>query len=371
MAPRPVNTQYTQDVATHGLDAINARRAATQFDPTTFTQALDAAGQGNGYIDPSARSQGYLDWQRAMNMDPSMGGTVAYGRTGGKYAGFGSKADLQAAIKGQAMNQRQAALGAVSQLLANGNNSLDQLAAQYNQNLPSATTYTPMRGAHDTGAEFAAKAQGNAAGAPQREAYKQALDSWLANQSDHVLSAMETGQQIARTPISDWATSAGAQYGVDPNIIRGWYPDATNLADFRTQRDLQSINNFGGTYGDVQSYDRHNQAAGVAAGKAQDKQSLAAMNDYIFQTTGIDGKKLSTSASLTPQQTYDAVSSPEYQAALADMTNNLNKPDQLTSILHDLAYGNQQRGSLPDPQLYRILASQFAPYLPSNYSLAP
>lgn len=360
---RPINSDYTQAVADQGLAAVNQRRRGSQFDPTNYGQALTYLAQ-TGY-GPSMSANLYNQWMQSRGFNPT-GYNVTVGQSPkGKYGGFSTLGMLQAAIRGQAETMRHQDRQQADELAALANKYLDQAQGMYAdefKTVADATARDLPQGTYRAQA-FSAAAN-NAIGDAQNAHGGAELNKWLGETTDPYLSALELASQIGQTPIRNYATVAGANYGVDPNIVAGWYPDASTITDYRNQRDLQSLQNYGMTQSEYEQWlngqNRNQTDAANAAADQQDQQYL----DYIYGTTGLDGKQLASAVDMTVPQLASAMNSENFQNAYATVMDTLNNNNGNDIAATQQAVANDLAPYMNDPTMYSLLTYLFSQYLP-------
>lgn len=199
--------------------------------------------------------------------------------------------------------------------------------------------------------------------------YQQSLNDWLASASDPYLNAEEAAQRIQQTPLRDYAQIAGAQMGIDPSLVAGWYPQSSQVGDYTQQRDLQSIQDYGMPYSEHTSLDNRQQSdADQAATQATKDQTAAneqAQLQLIGDTTGLDGKQLAATTNMTLEQVANIVADPIYQQKAGEIQDKINDPTFIDPNNPDSGQGvidilNELR---TDPELYALLSAQFADFV--------
>jgi hypothetical protein len=421
---------YTRDVIARGSQAVRDRAAAAQMQRTAAPQSLEFLRE-SGYGGPPQRSGGnaqYNAWLAQQGFNPDY--EVTFGRTRkGAYSGFKTEGELKSAIKGRSQQMRGEARSQAGQQIADAGQQLDRVTSDYDVKaadaekraqetmldwlgsfdaLAKAGAYSkqggfmPIEGKINPGGKYhdqeldpvlagQERAQREAAGQASRDRqlefaneflgkhnaalvdqsqtgkYSRELDDWLSSQSEPLVSQMEAGQMIDATPLSAYATKAGAEYGVDPNLISGWYDDASDVSDFGVQRNQEAIDQYGMPYSDLQSWiaqqGRQDASAEADAARQQDTGTERQIADDVFQATGMDAQQLATAADVTPEQLWQIVQDPTYQQASADMAQVLQDPDfdpegqgaeDVNGILDQLRV---------DPVLYRLIQAQYGSYL--------
>lgn len=338
----PKQTAQTQAVIAGGKAAIDQRRQAASYGLSGQGQALkdmyDQIQQtGSGYSANPAPTSAYSQWQQQRGFQPSY--TPTYGQhEGGKYSGFNTLGELKSAIAGQAEMARQSDQQQAGQLK-------DTMAAQLGQldNTYTQSAATPM------GANIAALgALGAAAGQAQAPTignaipglwgsrgaermgrldqagtvarvqgqktadYTNQLNDWYSKQADPLVSGMETANQIDKTPLRDYAGIAGEQYGVDPALIAGWYPQSSEITDMANQRNLESLHQTGLPYSEQQStLGQMDAQAGQAAKQATADQQVQMIDDIYGKTT-IPGDQLASDAQVPLDAVHQIVTDPQF-----------------------------------------------------------
>lgn len=374
------NDQYTRDVRERGLQAVRERRQSQQYGVNNRDAALQYM-LDTGYSSQTP-TDGYRQFQQQRGFRPQ-GYGIAVGQGDGPYAGFRTEGQLKAAVLGQSEQMRGYDRQQADQLAQLADQYLGQVEDQYGtrladgqQQLSKATGYNPAGGAiRDATAGWwgdSSEDDGGMLGPMQRAiakvpemGYKQGeqeytgeLNDWLAAASSPYMDALDTAEQIQQTPLRDYATIAGAEYGVDPNVIGGWYPEASQIQDFRNQRDLSAIDQYGLPQSEYQGVlnDMEQQQNQQVQQEQQGYDLQVA--DNIFQLTGMDGNQLAQAADLTTEQLYSVVTDGAYQSLNQEIAQIVADPgaseeDIQASVDEVLA------GVRADPVLYRVLSAQW------------
>jgi len=335
-----MQTSQTAAIAQQGRAAIDARRQAASYGRTEQRQALeDTYSQiqqtGQGYSSHPQQTPQFDQWMQSKGFG-QQNYPVTFGRTDkGAYSGFKTEGELKAAILGQAELARQADMEQAGMMRSQLNERLGGLDEQYVQQAASPTglDIAGIAGLGKARAEFnpddggfglpdlaarvplaqAAQQAGAQHGATQ--GYMGKLDDWYAQQTDPLISGLETANQMERVPTRQYATVSGANYGVDPNLIAGWFPMAQEITDTANQRDLQSLNETGLPYSEVQSVltgmDREGQQ--MAQQQAADQQ--VQMDNDIYQATSYTGQALASAADAPVEAIHAIVTSEVYPYA--------------------------------------------------------
>lgn len=379
-AARPANDEYTRDVAARGVAAVRDRRQASQYTPNNRDAAIEHL-MSTGYSS-LGQTAGYDEWAQSQGFRPQ-GYQIAVGQGDGKYGGFDTLGMLQAAVDGRAEMSREQSRGQADQMsaladqyLAQTNESyLHELLASRNKIADSvgyeSTDYAPPApGAAESPSGWWG-AMGRAVEEVPRLAYNTAmkdhaaeLNGWLAETTDPYQEALATAAQIKETPLREYGMKAAAEYGVDPMLAAGWYPEASQIQDFTDQRDLGAINQFGMTQNEYEQM--------LAEMTTQDEQAQAdeldaqqqQVADYIGSVTGMDATQLAQAAELDTNMLYNVVTDPAYEALNTELYSIIQQPiegpDDEKSMREQVTEAMGRAAS--DPVLYRVLAAQWGGY---------
>lgn len=197
----------------------------------------------------------------------------------------------------------------------------------------------------------------------------QELKPWLANESAPLLDQQDFAQSGLATPIAAYAQRAGAEYGVDPNIVAGWYPNSSALTDARDQRDLAFLADQGMTASDYEQALRDMERQQNAAATTQDDQLAQDYDAAGYELTGGQAttSELANVANLPIEDVYDILDSADYQFAQGKINEALSTKDigyieeTMTSVLDGAAFS--------DPAMLNILQTIYKDYIPSDYDL--
>lgn len=391
---------YTLDVIARGSQAVKDRAAGASFDRTQAPQALDWAQQTGLTADPT---QQYVDWasQRFAGAGQQ---PVTFGQSAkGAYSGFKTEGELKAALGGRAQQYRQEDQQHAAQQYGSASDDLNGLLSQFDTQqdrtraalAPAALSGAGIGLGHVTGhapttwggpdvltaegptASDTRHRQNDLDYANQLGAYNDRTKQWLADASQDPLQQMDTARQIESTPVSQYAGLAGADYGIDPTLVAGWFPQSADVTDFNTQRNLQSINDYGMPYSDVTSYrNQGDQAAAADQRQAATDQTAAAKQaaddqqaqiaQVVGDATGQDVTQLAQATNMTPVQVAQVVADPSYQQASSDLQSVLFDPAFDPSNQQDADAVNavlDQPAIRQDPQLYAMLLQVYGNYL--------
>jgi len=374
------NDYWTKAVAEQGLSAFNQRRQQNPYDSTDWQQSANWI-LDNPYA-ATAPTDGYQQFQQLSGMNDPTNYAISYGRTsGGKYAGYKTSGDLWNAVEGNAILQQQedrAKAQAMSQLL---NDQLDQIQTDYTKNLRTIPSLNDQWGLaknwanhaqpqdvqiHDGGlarAHMPREAGQDPSKAPWMQLNSQEVERnkmmnlWLAQASDPYMTGLDTMGQIQQTPIHDYKIQAGMRLGIDPALVQGRFDPQTQVSDFLTNRNLESINNVGAPYSDYNAALSRTLSQSEAANRDAAKQNEQTMLDTISQVTGWDGAQLANDSNLSTAQAYDLVSSDQYASLkpLIDDAVNSNDFGILEQVLKPL--------KVQDPQMYAWFNNEYADQL--------
>lgn len=234
-------------------------------------------------------------------------GTTGAGRsTKGKYSGFYSGGDLDAAIKGSAINLREYVPGQLESKAAARYQAMDKMYRQALGSLvPFTTEYDPRGG----GAGNFRIAETLASTPRFKEArrnvseYMVPLGSWYQEQAEPAEQYIEAASQIRETPLSELATSiATRQYGMNPNLAVGKFA-GLDAEYFPTYRNKQYMEKFGKTY-DQYTFE---QELAENQSKLQQTEADKFAKSEIERYSGLAPEKLATASGQTIRQMYDAL----------------------------------------------------------------
>ena len=238
-------------------------------------------------------------------------GATSAGRSSkGKYGGFYSGGDLDAAIRGSTFNlkeniagqlerignERMSTLGSMrGQALADASRKIN--TNQYNFISPSAASAPATPGMAVAPGGFVDKYVN-----PLRQ-YSSQLADWYAGQAKPAEEYLATASQIQNAPASELAaTIATRQYGMNPNLALGKF--GTLDAEYSNrQRDLLSMQNYGMPYQQYQDQ----QKALLDQQKLITNQNMTAMTTEIQTRTGLSAKRLSETTGQTVDQMYNTL----------------------------------------------------------------
>jgi hypothetical protein len=159
----------------------------------------------------------------------------------GKYSGFFSAGDQQAAIEGAAMDLK----GDAATYRAKADAFINKLNPAYSEARTGAQRtvrgsmgFNPQSSSAASFRMFEETSQDRTA--PLR-AYANDLNDWYAQQSAPAVKYRATAEQIDRTPISEFATQiATNSYGMNPDLARGKFANLDETY-YKQQRDAQSL----------------------------------------------------------------------------------------------------------------------------------
>jgi hypothetical protein len=360
------NDQRTRDVAARGAQALQARRTASSYGRTESDQALDALLQGVG----GGQNQIAQDWQQSR-----FGGVgsqpVVLGQGDGKYAGFETQGMLQAAILGRAEMLREQDRQMAGEYGAQADQFYGQVGDIYGESLNKALD--SLVGTVET--TNPRNADGLLSGSPQM-AYgtrKQEVDSnpyfdyladWQNEARDPYVQALEAAQQIEQTPLREYGMLAGAEYGVDPNVVGGWYPEADQLADYDEQRDLEAIDLYGMPYDELQAYQQDQLDAEDAAMSA-DQDAYEAALDETVGSLGFDPGYLQQETDLTNEQIVSVMQDEVFQQLDAEVAAAFEQDgdeDKIKAAVGKALNAVYETALAYDPAVARLLDVKWSDY---------
>jgi hypothetical protein len=384
-------SQYTEMIRQRGLAGVREARQQLRYGSAGVNAAL-TEGRTPVYAQPAkADSELYDRWQRQVTPAAKSEAEYMLGRTEeGPYAGFKTQGLLQNATRGRAeaiRRQDDEVFGALDQMAGD---KLDQIEADYgtkrgevkssfrrnaisdaDRRLDAFNRVDGARSSNESGVGYSSA--GSTAWSDDKvdaDPYvKDELNPWLETASTPLLEQQAFAAQVRRTPIAEYAQRAGAEYGVDPNIVGGWYTDASAIGDARDRRDLDMLDTTGMTWADTQSalnaMERDQTQMDNSVMSAEDQM----LEDEIVQATGglASGRELVSETGMTMTDVADVLATDafaEYSAAIYDAlaTNDAGTvEDTVTSVMDTAAF--------QDPGLFNILQVIYKDYIPDTYDL--
>ena len=302
-------------------------------------------------------------------------GTTSAGRSSrGKYAGFYSGGDLDAAIRGSTFNLKENIAGQLESIANKRMSTLDSMrgkaladasrqiyANKYNFISPSMAGTRVTPGQAVTPGDWVDKYVN-----PSRQ-YRSELANWYAEQAKPAEDYLATASQIKNAPASELAaTIATRQYGMNPNLALGKFGTLDTEYSNR-QRDLLSMQEYGMPY---QQYQDQQKAQRDQAKLITD-QNMATMTSTIQGLTGLSAKRLSETTGQTVDQMYGTLNK-QYDVdgevyngagAVEEVLKLLNAGDQqdaqdLVDALRSAA-GGQQLGLLLNAMLKYYVSNPY------------
>lgn len=389
--PRRADDDYTRAVKDGGLQAVREARERRRHG-------------ANGEPSQRPTSDLYDDWLESVTPRQQPGATYGYGRTDeGAYSGFRTEGGLKAAVKGRAETLRGADREMFDALNSMAEQGLDRAEGDYEQ---SWTEQTDRRSASDAGAAAsrfgqmesqrqalanydkntsgprpspvigsraasmkAMNAQQATTGTTDADmnAYNDSLNTWLADETAPLLDRQAFAEQGRATPIAAYAQRSGAEYGVDPNIVGGWYPAASQIGDARDQADITSLNETGMTAADYQRALDDMDRDAANADKEAVSQEAQAIDDFVYAATGgvTGAQSLATDLGVSPEDVYRMVDSDLYKQSSDAIYGALatNDADTVMATMEDVL----PAVFFQDPALYNVLQAVFRDYIPDGY----
>lgn len=372
----PPQSHQTAAVAQQGRAAIDARRQAANYGLTQQNLGLQDLYAGGAPTHPG-QTDAYTQWVQQQGFG-QQDYPQTFGRTdSGAYAGYKTEGELKAALLGRSELARESDMAQADALKSTLNGRLDDLGSQYNDSAASpiganiaalaslgqhASQVGSLRGQVPGWGQApllrAADRSSLIADVQQRKTgdYLNNLDSWYAQQADPLVTGMETANQIEQTPTRDYATKAGADLGIDPALVAGWFPMASEIPDAAAQRNLESLHTYGLPYSEQQGAlaDMATQQSQQTKMAAEDQQQQ--MADDILGATSMDAGAISSKADLPVDEVHNIIQTPEYADAAQQIEQALAIPDpdaadkQFQDIVESLAN---------DPALQRLLVAQY------------
>jgi hypothetical protein len=360
------NDQRTRDVAERGAAALQDRRAAASYGRTDSSQALDSLLQGV----PTGGGNATVDAWQQSRFGGIGGQPVVLGQSDGDYAGFKTQGMLQAAILGRAESLRAQDRQQADQYAEQADQYYGQVGDMYGTALNQALN-SLVGTVESTNPK---NADGLLTGSPQM-AYgtrKQEVDSnpyfgylqdWQNDAREPYVQALEAAQQIEQTPLRDYGMLAGSEYGVDPNVVGGWYSEAEVLDDYSQQRDLESLDLYGMPYDELQTYQQDRLGAeDENAAAEQDAYELAL--DEAVSSLGFDPGYLQQETDLTNEQIVAVMQDEVFNQLDAEVAASFEEgdPKAIGEALNDAF----EKAMMYDPAVARLLDVKW-----SDYYVAP
>jgi hypothetical protein len=253
-------------------------------------------------------------------------------------------------------------------------NLVDQAILQVmGSRMPRSTSEGLNRSDNAAASRYTGMAEQQARGETMQNFIADELNPWLAETTAADLEKQDFAQQGLITPIADYAQRAGGEVGVDPNIIGGWYPNASQLSDAADQRDLDMLAATGMDWSDTQSalaaMDAERRRANGEEVDMQADADTAAINDYVYSQTGMDADSLAASADMLPQDVASIIESDAFQTYNNDIYAALTgtDPSDPDGAAIDVIMGTLDAAATQDPGLFQILQSVYKDYIPSDY----
>jgi len=189
----------------------------------------------------------------------------------------------------------------------------------------------------------------------------------LTGAADTALVAPREDRAVARdleaTPLSEFTQRAAVgQFGIDPYLAAGQFGQQMDVADFRTARDAQSIQETGMTYSEANAYAEKQARAQDAAMGDENRQMEEAIVQQVSSIVGMDADSLASAADIDVATLGSIVADPGFQQTQADLGAIVSSGDatQLAEALASVAR--------IDMTAYRVLEQLYAPYLPGGYN---
>lgn len=322
----------------------NLDKVATDYKDKFGQNWMQAQDKRTGVLDDASASLDAFDAKEARPPRPQMSD-----------AGNGYKAGIDAD--------------------AFGNKDLVHPENLLGSTVPQATGPTMQRSSNESGVGYSsAGSQPLEQISTDREAFvDNTLDPWRDREANKWLEQQDFAQQGYATPIQNYGLRAAAEYGVDPNIARGWYTDASAIGDARDQRDLEMLAATGMTNSDFMSAanamlsDQEQQAE--ADTRAFTDQQTQAVDDMVYADTGgvIGADKLAQQVGINPTDVAAITGSEAFQTYTGEIYDAIGSgdADYVTTTMSDVL----RRAAFQDPALYNILQIVYKDYIPTDFSL--
>lgn len=407
-------SDYTRQVASGGLAVVDQARQQRRYG-TAGAQANYIDTGVYSYQAPIARSGDMYDQWLAQYAPQAQTGPYAYGRTeDGAYAGYKNEGTLKAALRGRAeqmrgqdremftaldqlANQRLDDLGqqyqdqlaesgattryertvptlddpkpTAGQASGRGGDTLDALTAAAIERMSTPTQQSTSEGLTRRDAATADRYTAMAEQQAKKDYQFDELNPWLADQSAPLIDQMDFAQSGLATPIATYAQRAGAEYGIDPYIVGGWYPESSAIADARDQQTLAFLRETGMTPTDYEqalnALDREQQQQDQTFADQQ----AQAIDDAGYQLTQGQSttSELSNAINLPVEDVLNILNSADYQYAQSAINDALTTQDM--GYIEETVTQMLDAAATTDPAMLNILQTIYKDYVPDGYDL--
>lgn len=264
--PRSIPAMEQQNTDIGGaLGQAYERRKERSITPGQLAQ-MGGQYQPPGYIEPATASYRQL----LGGYRPSPAGLTSKG----KYGGFMTVADRDAAIAGAAMEISQGAPAMLRSQAAPRYQQLQEMLAKSPMQ-SMVRQYVRGSGSARSPRMFEEASQARVPGIRE---YAAQLSDWYTKNVAPAEEFLTTAQQIEATPVSQLAASIAANaYGMNPQLARGKFAGLDKTA-FEERRNLQSMQTYGIPYSEYEYMQQEGKRA-LADQKTQEDQ-------YVEQVTG-------------------------------------------------------------------------------------
>jgi hypothetical protein len=276
------------------------RRVATPPPPNTPVVPYKGTVSRISELATDKYAMGNPSLNRAIS-SPARGGLSS----GGKYGGFFSATDQQAAIEGSAINLRE---NVGPDLQAKAEAFYKKIDPMYGEASKGPSRYymkpgmSQMPGVDPNRTNVTQGGYIDKIVNPSRE-YANKLNDWYQTQSAPAQEYMGTAQRIAATPLSQLAAqTAVAGYGMNPDLATSKFANL-DYEYLKRTRDAQSINEYGVPYDEFKAK-QDDLLYGTSEKKLalQDERVASAELDRV---TGLGSKYLSATTGQTATQMYN------------------------------------------------------------------
>lgn len=192
---------------------------------------------------------------------------------------------------------------------------------------------------------------------------QQSADTYQKQVAAQLLPWAQFVGELGQRPVTEYARQAATNnFGVDPNLAEGWFPNAKIPSDFSTARNLESWQQAGMPYSEAVTAANQQAADAQKQADAVDKANQDAIAQAVFNETGVDGRQLAQASNVTLNQLSDTIGSPDYHTANQAIQSAISQRDEngVASVMAAV----QQR----DPTLARVLETTYKDYMPQGYS---
>lgn len=250
-----------------------------------------------------------------------------------------------------------------------GGDTLDALTAAAIERMSTPTQQSTSEGLTRRDAATADRYTAMAEQQAKKDYQFDELNPWLADQSAPLIDQMDFAQSGLATPIAAYAQRAGAEFGIDPYIVGGWYPESSAIADARDQQTLAYLRDTGMTPADYEqalnALDREQQQQDQTFADQQ----AQAIDDAGYQLTQGQSttSELSNAINLPVEDVLNILNSADYQYAQSAINDALTSQDM--GYIEETVTQMLDAAATTDPAMLNILQTIYKDYVPDGYDL--